>query len=149
MGSHLFAAKILSQETQDGKVDWRKAYTELQMQPFSLPSAITEMCRELLRRLGLVFGCLDFIVTPAGDFVFLEINEMGQFLFVEKYTDLLLLDAFSEFLLQGRVDFGWQAAGAKIRYTEILPRVEGEALLSKQQHVSPAEQSFPEDPQRI
>ncbi len=147
MGSRLFAAKILSQETQDGKVDWRKAYTELQMQPFSLPAAVAELCHKLLQRLGLVFGCLDFIVTPAGECVFLEINEMGQFLFVEKYTDLLLLDAFSEFLLQGRIDFDWQPVDAKIRYTDILPRVEGAAILSKQQHVSPVEQSFPEDQQ--
>jgi hypothetical protein len=114
----------------------------------SLRFWVIDNSQDLLRRLGLVFGCLDFIVTPAGDFVFLEINEMGQFLFVEKYTDLLLLDAFSEFMLQGRVDFEWCAADAKIRYSEILPRVEGEAILSKQQHIRPAEQSFLEGRQR-
>src|SRR5882672_6715415 len=34
--------------------------------------------------LGLAFGCIDLIVTPEGEHIFLEVNEMGQFLWVEQ-----------------------------------------------------------------
>lgn len=145
IGDHLFAAKILSQETQDGRVDWRKAYTELKMQPYTLPVKVAEACHLLIRRLGLVFGCFDLIVTPAGQHVFLEVNEMGQFLFVEKYTDQPLLDAFSEFLIQGVCGFSWEESGAKLRYSDILPVAEAATIRSRQEHVSPPEQSFSED----
>lgn len=50
--------------------------------------------------------------------MFLEVNEMGQFLFLERCCDLPLLDAFSEFLLQGRVDFQWSYDSVQVRYAE-------------------------------
>jgi hypothetical protein len=34
--------------------------------------------------MALRFGAIDLIVTPAGDYVFLEVNEMGQFLWIEQ-----------------------------------------------------------------
>ena len=43
---------------------------------------------------------------------------MGQFLFVERYCGLPLLDAFAEFLLQGRVDFDWSAPAVTVRYAD-------------------------------
>lgn len=145
MGSHSLAAKVLSQETVDGKVDWRKAYAELQMQPFELPMEVHDLCCALLRRLGIVFGCFDFIVTPDGDFVFLEVNEMGQFLFVETSAGIPLVDTFSEFLMQGRVNFRQNRSKAKIRYADVLSKVESEAIASKQAHVKPPDQSFQEN----
>jgi hypothetical protein len=57
-------------------------------------------------------------VTPEGDYVFLEVNEMGQFLFIERCCGLPLLDAFSEFLLQGRADFQWSPDAVRVRYTD-------------------------------
>lgn len=116
MGERVFAAKLLSQDTAKGKLDWRASYDELRFEPIELPPAVMEQCRGLLEELGLVFGCFDFIVTPDGTHVFLEVNEMGQFLFVERYCGLPLLDAFAEFLLQGRVDFDWTAGAVTVRY---------------------------------
>lgn len=37
MGRRAFTAKILSQETQAGKLDWRKSYGELKMEPSRFP----------------------------------------------------------------------------------------------------------------
>ena len=124
MGEHVFAAKIRSQETLEGKLDWRRAYDELIMEPYTLPSVVADLCRRLVRKLGLIFGCLDFVVTPAGEYVFLEVNEMGQFLFLERYTEMPLLDAFCEFLLQGRADFSWSEDKATVRYKDVEPELE-------------------------
>ena len=37
MGRQVFTAKVLSQETEEGKLDWRRAYRELRMEPAEIP----------------------------------------------------------------------------------------------------------------
>jgi glutathione synthase/RimK-type ligase-like ATP-grasp enzyme len=135
MGERVFGARILSQETQAGRLDWRRAYHELRIEPCLLEPELTQKCRELLNRLGLVFGCLDFVVTPEGRTVFLEVNEGGQFLFVERYAGIPLLDAFAEFLMQGRSDFSWSESTVTVRYSELydeIRRIEEEQAMIHQ-----------------
>jgi len=93
------------------------------MEACDLPPVIAERCRAILNRLGLVFACIDLIVTPAGEYVILELNEMGQFLFVERYTGLPLLDAFAEFLVQGCPRFAWEPGRVQVRYADIAELV--------------------------
>ena len=49
--------------------------------------------------MGLNFGCFDFIVTPSGEYVFLECNPNGQWLWVELETGLPISQAIAEFLI--------------------------------------------------
>ncbi len=118
IGRHAFAAQILSQATEKGRVDWRRAYDELCWEPMEVPASVRRMCIRLMQKLGIVFGCFDFIVTPDGEFVFLEVNEMGQFLFVERYCGLPVLDAFTSFLVQGSVDFDWSPGDVQVHYSD-------------------------------
>jgi hypothetical protein len=134
MGHRAFGARVLSQQTETGRLDWRKSYHELAMEPFEVPREVAGRCIEILERLGLVFGCFDLVVTPQGEHVFLEVNEMGQFLFVEHYTGLPLLDAFSEFLLQGREDFEWEESAAVIRYSDVQEVAEQATTHATQLH---------------
>lgn len=119
MGRRAFAAKIHSQNTEHGKMDWRRSYRELKMEAIDLPPDVYERCIRLMERLGIVFGCFDFIVTPDGRHLFLEVNQMGQFLFVERRCDIPLLDAMAAFLSQGRVDFEWKPERARIWYRDV------------------------------
>ncbi len=123
IGERVFAAKILSQATSSGRLDWRKSYHELRMEACNISSELADGCRAMLRRLGLVFGCFDFIITPDGQPIFLEVNEAGQFLFVEQYTAQPLLDAFTEFLMQARPDFDWAPTCSSITYSEVQDSV--------------------------
>jgi hypothetical protein len=50
--------------------------------------------------MGLVFGCIDLILTPDNRYVFLEINPMGQWQWVENLTGMPLVDNFTEMLIQ-------------------------------------------------
>lgn len=120
MGRRCFAAKIEPKAGATARLDWRQAPDELQFEPAILPREIEMKCFDLLEALGLVFGCFDFIVTPDGSYVFLEVNEMGQFLFVERCCDLPLLDAFTSFLMQGKSDFEWQEESGAPRYNDPL-----------------------------
>ncbi len=124
MGRHILAARVLSQETQSGRIDWRKSYAELRMEPCEVETELARRMVELLARLGFVFGCFDFVVTPEGRTVFLEVNQAGQFLFVEEYTGQPLLDAFAELLIQGKPDFAWSPEQAAVRFADVAVEAE-------------------------
>jgi hypothetical protein len=146
MGQRLFTTKLDSQRTHAGKIDWRKSYSELEMEPYVLPEAIASGCGRVLRALGLVFGCFDFVVTPAGEYVFLEVNEAGQFLFVEQSTGQPLLDAFSEFVVQGDVEFAWEAERVRTRCRDVEAEALALAERARAAHVAVPDQSIEEKP---
>jgi hypothetical protein len=58
-----------------------------------------------MNELGLVFGCMDVIEAADGSGpVFLEVNEMGQWLYVESYLPAFpMLATFCELLIEKRV----------------------------------------------
>lgn len=136
MGRSLFGAKIDSQNTKHGRLDWRRAYDELQITPLCIPEDIGGRCIGLLRLLGLTFGCFDFIVSPTGDWVFLEVNQMGQFLFLERMAGLPMVDAFSEFLIEGDGDFEWQSQHPYLRYGDLEPLAEKLVRQTQEDHVT-------------
>jgi glutathione synthase/RimK-type ligase-like ATP-grasp enzyme len=144
MGHSLFTARILSQLTECGRIDWRKAGDEVSMEPGDIPPHLADLCLKLMNSLGLVFGCFDFIVTPEGEHVFLELNPAGQFLFVERLTGLPLLDAFCDFLIDSRADFAYRPRGARARLADVEPVVEQRLRESLAVHVVLAEEALPE-----
>lgn len=129
MGRRLFAVRLASQSLEQARVDWRIGTRALDMQPVTLPPAIEARCLALLDRLGLVFGCIDLIVTPAGEHVFLEVNQMGQFLWLEELLpELPLLDAFCAMLEQARPDFDWRPEAATLRFADLQDRARDEVI---------------------
>jgi glutathione synthase/RimK-type ligase-like ATP-grasp enzyme len=106
-GATLVAAKLDSQAHASSRVDWRAiSPTRLNVQPIELPPAVSDCCLELMRTLGLRFGCIDLVVTPKVEWVFLEINQMGQFLWLEELApEFQLLDLFLQ-LLTGTIEDG-------------------------------------------
>ena len=46
----------------------------------------------------LNFGCFDFIVTPAREYVFVECNPNGQWLWIETATGMKISDALADAL---------------------------------------------------
>lgn len=130
MGNSLFVAKLDSQDIPSAVVDWRAATEPVRLEPVDLPVPVAQACRSVMRALGIVFGCFDLVVTPSSDYVFLEVNEMGAFLWIEEQNpDFRLADAFCEFLIEASADFQWQRAGVGVR----LEDVHGEALRAMQQ----------------
>lgn len=103
VGDDVFAAKIDSQALDEdkGKVDWRQGYDYgLKHTAFTLPDDIADKCRAYLRHFHLRFGCFDFIVTPTGDYVFLECNPNGQWLWIEEaLPELKIAESIADLLL--------------------------------------------------
>lgn len=95
----VLAAEIHSQTTKRTQLDWRHYdWDHTPYRAHSLPDDIRELCLQLTRRLGLRFGAIDMIVTPAGAYVFLEINPNGQWRWIEDKTGLRISDALCEAL---------------------------------------------------
>lgn len=103
VGDRVFAAEIHSQSTRQTQHDWRH-YDHLNtpMARHELPEPVAEQCRALVGRLGLHYGAIDLVLTPRGEYVFLEINPNGQYLWIEDETGLPISDAICELLVTGR-----------------------------------------------
>jgi glutathione synthase/RimK-type ligase-like ATP-grasp enzyme len=143
MGTHCMALRLDSQSTEFGHLDWRQAQGNeiIPAQPIALPDAVTAKCRALMDRLDIVFGCFDFIVTDAGDWVFLEVNQMGQFLFLEAWCpELPVLDAFCAFLLSRDPEFSYVQPHDPLRFADFVNSAElrGRLAEGREQHVSSA-----------
>ncbi|MEF2031717.1 MvdC/MvdD family ATP grasp protein [Pseudomonas aeruginosa] len=87
VGDRLFATAIWSQECSETEVDWRQgSRPDLRHERIDLPEMVQEQCRELLHRLNLRYGAIDFICDEAGALWFLEINPNGQWAWIENLT---------------------------------------------------------------
>lgn len=111
-GDHHVAVKIDSQNHPKGKLDWRAIpATDLRVSQFTLPEKIHNLVKVHMRELGIVFGCYDFIVTPENEYYFLEVNEQGQFLWIESInSDIKMLDRFVKFLVNKNEFFDYETS---------------------------------------
>lgn len=136
MGKHAITAVLHSQESEATRVDWREGQTDLRVEPGELPGDVWKACHRLMERLGLVFGCFDLVVTPEGEHVFLEINPMGQFLWVEQtIPELPLLDDFCAFLIGARPGFRGTGRSPALRHEDFQERVEKHIEDALERHV--------------
>lgn len=84
IGSRLFAAKINSQDDARTAIDSRDMSAPIQYEACTLPDDIQRRCLQFISSYGLNYGALDFIVTPDGEYIFLENNPGGQFWYVQQ-----------------------------------------------------------------
>jgi len=94
--NQLFGVRIDSSD----KVDWRKENAVLQYTKINIPPSIAEKCLDMMRRLNLNFAAFDFIVSE-GEYIFLELNANGQWLWLENELNLGIADALIKNLCQG------------------------------------------------
>ncbi|HEX3526885.1 MAG TPA: hypothetical protein VH988_07445 [Thermoanaerobaculia bacterium] len=144
-GSSVFSTKIFSQEQEESKMDWRNGQHTLKYEAVPTSSNLRKLCLSMLRRLRLLMGCFDFVVTPQGDLIFLEINEGGQFLWLEKLTGTPLLDAFSDFLIDTRKDFRWRRPAKPLRLQNVQAIAAENMARAAEVHVVPEPQVRIED----
>ena len=101
VGNRVFAAKIDNQKSSLASIDWRRYDAEnTHYSQHTLPESISSKCRGLVRTLGLSYGAIDLIREPEGEYVFLEINVSGQYLWIEKATGLPISEAIADYLTE-------------------------------------------------
>lgn len=100
IGSEVFSASIKQIEEKSGDVDWRVGVnsTNLEFKIHHLPEELDRKCVQLVRKLGLEFGAIDFILGIDGKYHFLEINPVGAWGFIENSTGMPMSEAMVRLL---------------------------------------------------
>ena len=97
-----------------------------------------QLMHALMQRLGLAYAAIDLVVTPDDELYFLELNESGQFLFVESHTELPITDALATMLAAGSVEFPWAPARATTWFQGELREAAGRRMhAALERHVDP------------
>ena len=97
VGTSIFSAMVDSQLDPESVIDWRRK--KRRFEPVNLPIEIEEKCFKMMNELGIAFGAFDLIKHKSGKYWFLEVNPNGQWVWIERDTDLKISDAIINFLV--------------------------------------------------
>lgn len=97
VGERIFAAEIDVRHTSY-EFDMRMVVGQGQMRAVTLPEELQTRLRRLQQRLGLRYGAIDMRRDEQGEYLFLEVNPAGQWLFVEQRTGLPIAQAMADYL---------------------------------------------------
>ena len=99
----LFVGALDASSYAASTVDWRRASpVACQWQTHELPTSVTSPLKAFMARFGLVFGAFDFIETPSGEYIFLEVNPTGEWGMLERDLDYPISMAIAKALLKER-----------------------------------------------
>lgn len=126
-GRYYCCTKIDSQKSESTSMDWRRDLSYLRnLTDISIDDGLHAMARGVLQRLGLRFGTFDLAFNKEKGWVFFEVNESGQFLWQETYSeDAAMLEPFARYLASGDDNFTFDKSKAshEIRMATLKPRL--------------------------
>jgi ATP-grasp ribosomal peptide maturase len=93
-----FFPAALTARSIAGQIDWRSDYDAIDYAVTDVPEPVRRGMRELLSGLGLAFAAADFVVSPAGEWFFLDLNPNGQWAWIEQETGLPICSAIADAL---------------------------------------------------
>jgi MvdD family ATP-grasp ribosomal peptide maturase len=101
VGNRVFAAAIDSQASHAAQHDWRKDGVALldSWKRYELPAEVEAGLLRLMDHFMLNYGAVDLILTPEGRYVFLEVNPVGEFFWLEGCPGLPISEAIADVLL--------------------------------------------------
>jgi glutathione synthase/RimK-type ligase-like ATP-grasp enzyme len=101
MDCEVVSVRIDGAHVEGDDIDWHKAGTaSLRLSPYTLPDPVAAACVRLVRMLGLRFATIDLCVDGDAGYHFLEVNQMGQFLWLDEMCPEVGITAtFCDFLL--------------------------------------------------
>ena len=99
VGNRLFVTHILTPKKGPGSVDWRHAHFEDIFVEGFIDTSIRTCIERFQRAANLHYGAYDFIISPEGEWHFLECNPVGQFLWMENKLGQKISTAIAEDLV--------------------------------------------------
>lgn len=98
VGDRVFAHRIESQTSEVARTDFRKDLA-LRHEAVEAPRPVADRLVAMVKSWGLHFAACDFVETPSGEFVFLEANVSGNWLWLEGPDAFPILDAVVDDLI--------------------------------------------------
>ena len=106
IGEDVFPCIIHSQDCDESKVDWRTIdYDSILHEKGEISDQFKNELVQYLKLLNIPFGAFDFILTPENEFVFLECNPNGQWLWIEELTGMPISQSIANWLENINNDF--------------------------------------------
>lgn len=102
-GERVFTAGIHA-GTPETHLDWRTSYGDLAYSRPALPDHVAAGLRHYCVAFGLAYTAFDFVITPDGEWVFLEGNAGGQFGWIEDAIGAPITAALADLLTQPAPD---------------------------------------------
>jgi hypothetical protein len=102
-GSRLIATAIDASHTSSPH-DFRPANQQARVEACELPTEVAISVRALMADLGLRYAAIDFRRTDDGQYLFLEANPTGQWLFLEDRTGQPITRAVAQALIEAAVE---------------------------------------------
>ena len=92
----MFAVKILIND--EGVVgDWRKEKDNVKFVLAELPIKVSNMCCQIIKKLGLSFGAIDLIYSN-NEFYFIEVNPTGEWAWLVDSAGQKIYKAICDYL---------------------------------------------------
>ncbi len=101
VGEQVFSTAIYT--SKGARDDWRKHQLITKAVQFvdePVPDVFAHKCIRYTKKFGLVYGAFDFIETPDGSIIFLEMNPNGQYSIDKTIPDPHITQAIGEKLIQ-------------------------------------------------
>lgn len=93
-----FAGKIPGKGVHE--VDWRiTPGGPIPWERYELPHGIKAKLHRLMQELGLLFGAIDMVRHPNGDYIFLEVNPQGEWGMIQKHLGYPIGETIADKLL--------------------------------------------------
>jgi glutathione synthase/RimK-type ligase-like ATP-grasp enzyme len=97
VGGEFFAGKLAVEEFE---VDWRIPGKNGEWSAYKLPAAECKKLHRMMKMLGLNFGAIDIIRGTDNKYYFLEVNPIGEWGMLEKFTGLPISEAIAKHLIK-------------------------------------------------
>jgi glutathione synthase/RimK-type ligase-like ATP-grasp enzyme len=92
IGRDAYAVEVVTPSA--APVDWRAVSDGLIYRPCTIPRHVDIACRAMMASLSLAYGAFDFIRTDDGTWVFLEVNPVGEWAWLETELGLPMRASF-------------------------------------------------------
>jgi len=111
-GGEIVTCRLQSQAQTESSQDWRLVDPALLMvEQIETPTEIESFIKEVQAETGIVHGSFDFAVDHSGNYIFFEVNEQGQTLWLEESNpNIRILDRTVEFLTCPTQDYRWSGS---------------------------------------
>ncbi len=101
IGEKLFPIAIYSQSSEISRDDFRRYdFEKVKYGLVEIPQNISKKVVDLTYSYKLHYAGIDLIYTPKGEYIFLEINPNGQYLWTEEMSGVKITDFFADYLAQ-------------------------------------------------
>jgi glutathione synthase/RimK-type ligase-like ATP-grasp enzyme len=101
VGERVFGVELDSQSDVKGRHDINRCQlSKLIKKPIKLDKTMRKKCVKLIKHLGLKYGAIDFVMDKMANPYFLEVNPIGDWLWIEHQTGLRITEAMVD-LIEG------------------------------------------------